>query len=59
MDLHNNSLSGALPTNWASTGYWPALALLGLDGNSLSGEFPAQWTAPTAFPAMRAVGTGM
>lgn len=59
MDLHNNSLSGKLPTYWAATGYWPALASLRLEDNNLSGDFPAQWTAPTAFPAMRGAGTGM
>lgn len=59
IDLHDNKLSGELPTNWAAQGYWPKLANLRLDGNALSGGFPAEWTAPTAFPAMRAAGTGM
>ena len=57
--LQGNRLGGALPGNWGSAGYWPALKTLRLEDNAFTGPVPAFWTRPDAFPAMRAQGTGM
>ena len=50
--MHNNQLTGTLPSEWVADVTWGNLTTLSMFNNSLSGTIPASWGTPTAFPVL-------